>query len=291
MVSVSVLVPSFNEESSISQTVSDLEAGMNAAAVDDYEIIVIDDGSTDDTQTIAGESGAKVVAHVHNLGYGSAIKSGLRAAGGDTIVIIDADGTYPAKSIGDLLEKFREGYDMVVGARRGIHYRGSHLKWPLRIALRWLVEWVTGREIPDINSGFRVFARENALNIQNQLSEGFSFTTTITLIYMMTGKFVGYLPIDYDQRIGQSKVVLWRDSIKTFSYILMTILYYAPMKIFTVMSGLCVAIAGVSLAIGIVFELTTGFLMAVGSLIASLIVFALGLLAELLRQVILNLKE
>ncbi len=174
---------------------------------------------------------------------------------------------------------------MVVGERRGEHYRGSAIKWPMRILLRFLVEWTAGRSIPDINSGLRVFSRGTSMAFFGHLCDTFSFTTSLTLAYMMTSKFVSYLPIDYHERLGKTKVRLWRDSMRTLQYIVQAVLYYDPLKIFVLMTIACCLIAAVSVGIGIMFKLLTGFLMAVGALIAAILVFGLGLLADLLRQI------
>ena len=157
---------------------------------------------------------------------------------------------------------------------------------PMRLILRFLVEWTTGRRIPDINSGFRVFSRSSSMRYFGQLCDTFSFTTSLTLAYMMTSRYVAYSPITYDERIGNSKVRLWRDSFRTLQFIVQSILYYNPLKIFLLMSLICTVIAAISLVLGIVFHLTTGFMMATGALLVSILVFSLGLLADLLRQIL-----
>lgn len=285
MIGVSVIIPAFNEDGAIAGTIEQVRRTLASAEVE-AEIIVVDDGSADHTARLAGEAGAKVLRHAHNIGYGKALKTGIAAASHDTIVITDADGTYPIDRIPDLLAEQVKGFDMVVGARTGDHYRGSHLKWPLRLLLRFLVEWAAGRRIPDINSGLRVFSRDTARPYLDHLCDTFSFTTSLTLAFMMTGKFVGYLPIAYHARTGNSKVSLWRDSLKTLTFVIQAILYYSPMKIFFVLVGLCLITAAASVAIGIIFHLATGFMMGVGSLLTALIIFSLGLMADLLKQIL-----
>lgn len=282
---ISVVIPAFNEDGAIAAAVEQVRA-MLAAADLDGEVIVVDDGSDDHTAELAEAAGALVFRHAHNIGYGKALKTGIAGARHDTIVITDADGTYPIESIPDLVAEKAKGFDMVVGARTGAHYRGSHLKWPLRLLLKLLVEWAAGRRIPDINSGLRVFSREAMRPYLDHLCDTFSFTTSLTLAFMMTGKFVGYLPICYHARTGRSKVSLWRDSLKTLTFVLQAILYYAPMKIFFVMVLLCLLSALVSIVIGIAFHLATGFMMGVGSLLTALIIFSLGLMADLLKQIL-----
>ncbi|PIW26408.1 MAG: glycosyltransferase family 2 protein [Rhodospirillales bacterium CG15_BIG_FIL_POST_REV_8_21_14_020_66_15] len=282
---VSIVIPALNEQSAIADTMIRACETMEKAGVSGFEVIVIDDGSTDDTADLAEKAGARVIRNPHNVGYGRSLKIGISAAEYDTIVITDADGTYPIEEVPALLARFNEGFDMVVGERRGEHYRGSALKWPMRVFLRFLVEWTAGRSIPDINSGLRVFSKAAATPFFSHLCDTFSFTTSLTLAYMMTSKFVAYVPIDYHERMGKTKVRLWRDSLRTLQYIVQAILYYDPLKIFTLMSIFCCLIAAVSVGIGIAFKLLTGFMMGVGALIAGILVFGLGLLADLLRQI------
>jgi glycosyltransferase involved in cell wall biosynthesis len=287
MSSVSLVIPAFNECDSIRQTVLEakvvLDQAFDPAKV---EIIVVDDGSTDKTGEAAGQAGAIVVRHPHNIGYGKALKSGIERAQYNTIVISDADGTYPLKSIPDLVAEFDRGFDMVVGVRTGMHYRGGAIKWQMRLLLRFLVEWAAQRSIPDINSGLRVFDRNVAMQYFSHLCNTFSFTTSLTLAYMMTDRFVSYIPIEYHERVGRSKVSLWKDSFRTLSYIIQAILYYSPMRIFSVMSILCLIISAISVVLGLIFHILTAFIMGVGAIIAAMIIFSLGLVADLLKQIL-----
>jgi glycosyltransferase involved in cell wall biosynthesis len=282
---ISVVIPAFNEAEAIADTVDTVRAVLTAAGEKDFEVVVVDDGSSDRTGEIAAAHGAKVVRKLQNLGYGNSLKMGIVAASHDTIVITDADGTYPIDRIPALLAKFREGYHMVVGARTGPHYRESLVKSPLRLMLKWLVEFTAGRRIPDINSGLRVFSRAEAIPFFAHLSEGFSFTTSITLGYMLRMKYVEYLPIDYHKRVGKTKVRLVRDSLRTIQFIVQAILYYNPMKIFLVLSGLSALIGVLGVSVGFYFQATTAILLGVGGLLVTVIIFALGLLGELLRQI------
>lgn len=212
---ISVVIPAFNEERSIIETVRNVRAVLDGAEMKDAEILIVDDGSSDATGALALQAGAVVVVNPHNAGYGYSLKAGITKARFDTIVITDADGTYPIEKIPELVKLYQDGFDMVVGARSGAHYRGSRIKWPMRRLLRFLVEWTTGRRIPDINSGLRVFSRATIMEYFSHLCNTFSFTTSLTLAYMMTSKFVTYVTIPYAERVGKSKVNLWRDSFRT----------------------------------------------------------------------------
>jgi hypothetical protein len=173
-----------------------------------------------------------------------------------------------------------------VGARTGPHYRESLVKSPLRRILKWLVEFTVGRPIPDVNSGLRVFSRQDVAPYLGTLCNTFSFTTSLTLAYMMTGRFVTYLPIPYRARVGSTKVRLFRDGLRTLQYIVQAILYYNPLKIFLVICGLIVAGSVLSLAAATLFRLVSAFYLGIGGLLVAVIVFCLGLIAELLRQIL-----
>ncbi len=285
---VSIILPAHNEAQAIARTVEELRHVLERSAMTGWEIIVLDDGSTDDTAQIAEQSGARVVRHLQRLGYGKSLKDGIDAAKHDAIAIVDADGTYPADRLPELLAKFHEGYHMVVGQRTGLHVRDSTLKSPLRWILKWLVEFTTGSKIPDVNSGFRVFDRREAKNYFSRLCDTFSFTTSLTLAYMMNRRYVAYVPIEYQARVGKSKVMLFRDSLRTLQYIVQAVLYYNPIKIFIVMAGIAIAFSCVSFAMALMFGLYSTFLLGVGGILVAIMIFALGLLADLLRQIMLK---
>ncbi len=282
---ISVVIPAYNEEGAVGATLDRLKVVLDAAGYPDYEIILVNDGSSDNTRAIAEAKGVQVISHPHNLGYGHSIKAGINAARHEILVITDADGTYPVEEIPALVEVFQQGYHMVVGARTGSHYHESLIKMPLRRILKWLVEFAASRKISDINSGLRVFTRSHARSFFNQLCNTFSFTTSLTLAYMMTGKFVTYVEIPYEQRTGNTKVRLFKDSLRTLQYIAQAILYYNPLKIFLIMCITLLGIAGVSIVLGLVLQLKSAFLLGVGSILLAMLVFAMGLLGDLLRQI------
>lgn len=282
---ISVVIPALNEEDSIASTVLSVIETLKKAEMSPYEVIVVDDGSSDRTAQLARESGAIIVSHPHNVGYGRSLKDGIRAAQYDIIAITDADGTYPIGSIPQLVIEYQKGFDMVVGARTGEHYRESMIKAPLRKILKAIVEFTATRKIPDINSGLRVFSRSTAMLYFNHLCDTFSFTTSMTLAYMMNGRFVHYVPIEYSERSGQTKVRLFRDSMRTMQYIVEAATYYNPLKIFAFFSFICLCFAGVSLACALIFQLASLFALGVGAILLSLLMMGLGLLAVLLKQI------
>jgi glycosyltransferase involved in cell wall biosynthesis len=282
---ISVVIPALNEAGSIGTTLDAVNRVLAQAELGPYEIVVVNDGSTDATAEIAAAAGARLVSHPHNVGYGKSLKDGIAAAQYDTIVITDADGTYPIDTIPQLVRDYRRGFDMVVGARMGEHYRESVVKAPLRRILKGIVEFTAARRIPDINSGLRVFSRAASMRYFPHLCDTFSFTTSMTLAYMMNSRFVHYVPIDYLERSGKTKVRLLRDSVRTMQYIIEAATYFNPLKIFSLFALICLCLAILSLGAALVFQLVSLFLLGVGAILLSILVLALGLLAVLLKQI------
>ena len=276
MASYTVVVPALNEEEGIAAVITRL-----AALHPKPEIIVIDDGSADRTAIVAREMGATVLVHPMPGGYGRSLKDGILAASHDIIAITDADGTYPVERIPDLLLELERGSDMAVGARQGTYYRGAFLKMPARIVFQWLVQFTTGRRIPDINSGLRVFRKSQMLQYTDDLCNGFSFTTTITLIYSLTGKFITYIPIEYGKRIGRSKVRIVRDSLRTLQFIVEVIAVYNPLKLFALLSGVLGFLAIFSLLEFFLFSEPSFLLFSSMFLIGAFILFGMGIQAHI----------
>ncbi|MDR2417117.1 MAG: glycosyltransferase family 2 protein [Holosporales bacterium] len=283
---ISVVIPIYNEEKAITETIEYVKQVCATMRLP-FEIIVIDDGSTDSTPAILHSlEGITSIFHLHNIGYGRSLKDGICAARYDTIVITDADLTYPFDRVPDLYREYLKGFDMVVGARSGKNYTESVFKRPLRRILKLIVEFVAEREIPDVNSGLRIFNRNTAKTFFHHLCDGFSFTTSITLGYMMTGKFVAYVPVGYNKRSGRTKVKLYRDSLRTMQYILQAAMYYNPLKMFFSLAFLCVICAFSGFLMSALFHLRVGFLFGTGSLLVALFVLCLGFLADLLKQIL-----
>lgn len=284
--SLSVVIPAFNEAGGIRATVDEVAAILQGMDLVAHEIIIVDDGSTDGTADIfGGDDKVRVIRHPHNAGYGRSLKTGIVAARFDTIVITDADMTYPFSEVPALIAEYRKGFDMVVGARTGEQYHSSALKSPLRTLLKWLVEYTSGRSIPDINSGLRVFSRDVAMLFFSHLCDTFSFTTSLTLSYMMTGRFVAYRPIPYRERQGATKVRLLRDSMRTLQYIVQATVYYNPLKIFVLLAVLALIGSVIGFIGSTLFHLVSGFVFGLGGIILAFLMFAVGLLAVLLKQI------
>jgi glycosyltransferase involved in cell wall biosynthesis len=282
---ISIVIPAFNEEQGIRVVLGELRQ-MLAATPDlaGAEIVVVDDGSTDATPERAKADGADVlIRHPQNLGYGRSLKDGIAAARHDVIVIADADGSYPVQEIPKLVRRFGEGFDMVVGARTGPNYHESAVKGPLRGILQFLVEFTAGRRVPDVNSGLRVFSKATMTPYLGHLSNSFSFTTSATLAYMLTGRFVDYQSIDYRPRVGTTNVKLVRDSLRTLQYIVHSITVYNPVKLFLFLSLMCVGLALVCLILTLAGLFPGGGIATVLALVSAIVVFALGLVADLVK--------
>ncbi len=283
---ISVVIPAYNEETVVGETVGNVAGILNESFPSEpAEIIVVDDGSSDKTATVAAKAGAQIVSNPHNVGYGLSLKRGIMTATYDTIVILDADGTYPVDTIPTLIEAYRNGFDMVVGARKGSHYEGSRTKSLLRTSLKILVEFTAGRKIPDINSGLRVFSKAESLQFFSHLCNTFSFTTSLTLAYMLTGKFVEYVPVDYYKRGGgSSKVNLFRDSLRTLQFIVQAIVYFNPIKIFLILSGILLAFSLFSFLLFVAGGSPIHLQNMGAGIVGGVVVFAIGLLTDLVRQ-------
>lgn len=226
---ITVIIPAHNEEKAIDTILDELIAVLEEQP---YEIIVVDDGSTDNTAKIVQQKETvKLIQHPINKGYGAALKTGIKNATNDLIMIIDGDGTYPVKAIPELLVEV-DNYDMVVGARTGKEVKIQLYRRPAKWFLSKLANYLVGTKIPDLNSGMRIFKKEDVLKFFNILPSTFSFTTTITLAYLSIDYNVKYVPIDYHERTGKSKIKPFRDGFNFIMLIVRTITYFNPLKVF-----------------------------------------------------------
>ena len=222
---VSIVIPAYNEEAIIGQTVARIHS-----LYPDFETIVVDDGSTDNTAHKAREAGAKVFQHPYNIGNGATIKTGIRKASGDLVVLMDGDGQHDPADIARLLEE-SDHYDLVVGARS----TGSQASLGRRVA-NWcynrLASYVAKFPIKDLTSGFRVFHRDTVLKYLYLFPNTFSYPTTSTLTYLRSGFTVKYIPIRQHKRVGKSKIKLMEDGTRFILIILRIATLFSPMRIF-----------------------------------------------------------
>ena len=272
---VSIVIPAFNEEPGIGAALREIHAA--AATIDGrVEVLVVDDGSQDRTAEVARAEGARVLSMPVNRGYGAALKAGIRQVAFDTIVITDADGTYPADMIPKLVAGIAD-YDMVVGARSPSATADPLSRRPAKWVLRKLAGYLAGQPIPDLNSGLRAMKRDLVERYEHLLPSGFSFTTTITLASLCRDHLVAWVPIEYRVRKGNSKIRPWH-AFDFLLLILRTIVYFNPLKVFLPMGGLFFAVGFVKT----IYDVALGNLSesAIFGFLAAGLIWALGLISD-----------
>lgn len=235
----SIVVPVFNEVGNIKDTFKQLK-NLPAVLGLKPEIIFVDDGSNDGSAELldglAREDPDVVVIHNQaNRGYGAALKSGIAASRTNVIAMTDADSTYPNGCIPEMVAEIGR-FDMVVASRTGKNVRIPGLRKPAKKILAWLANYLSGYRIPDLNSGLRVIKKEALQRFMNILPNGFSFTSTITIAMLTNGYTVKYMPIDYFQRKGKSKIHPVKDTLNFLQLIIKTVMYFEPLKVFLPLS-------------------------------------------------------
>ena len=281
MEQVSIIIPAFNEEKSIKEVIQKIQNTLSSLNIE-YEIIVIDDCSADNTLKRVEElKDIKVIRHSKNSGYGSALKTGIKNSKYETLIITDADGTYPDNIIPSLIEH-SNNHDMVVGARTGEDVNIAFIRKPAKWFLNKLANYLVQEKIPDLNSGLWLLKKQIVKNYLGILPSCFSFTTTITLAMHSDGYNIKYIPINYYKRTGKSKIRPIRDTLNFVQLIIRTILLFNPLRVFNPISFTLFLLAVVKIAYDI---LKYNFHIA-GSSIVILIVafqtFLLGYLADLI---------
>ncbi|MEE9424786.1 MAG: glycosyltransferase family 2 protein [Methylococcales bacterium] len=230
METISIVLPCLNEAPNLAKLLPKLKA-----AYPDAEVIVVNDGSDDDSAQVASDLGAKVITHAYRMGNGAAIKTGARNATGSIIVFMDSDGQHDPADIARLIAKLDEGYEMAVGARRV----GTHASFLRRIANAFynrLASYMVGHQIDDLTSGFRAARTRHFRKFLYLLPNGFSYPSTSTMAFFRSGFPVAYIPIDAGIRGGKSKIKLLRDGARFFIIILKIGSLFSPMKLFLPLS-------------------------------------------------------
>ena len=284
MKKVSVIIPACNE----AQTIGDLVL-KTRDLYPDFEIIVIDDGSTDDTGTAARYAGATVYSHPYNIGNGAAVKSGIRIASGNILVFMDGDGQHDPDDIAKLLEHFPE-FDMVVGARS----KADHVSLGRTFgntAYNWLASYVTKFRVEDLTSGFRAVRADIAHNLLYLLPNTYSYPTTLTLSVLRNGRTVKYVPVKANKRrSGKSGISLFRDGVRFFMIIIKICTLYSPFRIFLPVSFL-------TFLTGLFYYLYTFFMwsrftnMSALLFTTSIVIFMMGLISEQICQMRFDRSE
>lgn len=280
--SCAVIIPVYNERGAIAETVTRLRA--ICAGIDGYrfEIICINDGSSDGTGDIlAGLDGITVISHDVNRGYGAALRTGLDYCSQEWIFITDADGTYPLDELPRLLQCADAGVDMVVGNRSGSGLSATPFHRTARWILRKMVHGLTGVMVPDLNSGMRVFRRSLYAEFRHLLPMGFSFTTTLTVASLYSGRKVRYEPILYERRIGKSNIKPVKDFLGFAMLIVRLASYFEPLRFF-LPAAFTLFLLGVARAIRDVLVVNQFGALAVILVLTAFQVFVLGVIADVI---------
>lgn len=268
----SVIVPAFNEGAAIADVVAALRR--DAAW---HEVIVVDDGSSDDTGEQARQAGAIVVRHPYNKGNGAAVKSGVRSATGANVLIVDGDGQHRPGDAQRLVARLGE-FDLVIGARSSAT-QATRARRVGNAVLNRLASYLTDRQIPDLTSGFRAARRACLVEFLHLLPNGFSAPTTTTMAFLKAGYSVAFEPIDAEQRVGSSKIKFARDGAKFLLILLKIITIFSPLKIF-------VPVSVVTFAIGFVYAAWTIWTQShvtnssVLLIMLAVVIFLVGLVSE-----------
>jgi len=280
---VSVILPAFNEEDCILRTIDDVARALGGANVP-YEIIVVDDGSTDRTVELAQQRQVRVVRHRRNLGVGAARKSGIAEAHGEVVITTDVDGTYPNDQIPRLLEHYYQNRcDMVIGARIG---KNVVYEWPHRAFPKWVIRklasYLCQNPIPDLNSGLRVIRRDLAFRYFYLLPDSHSWESTITLAFLCNKHVVDFLPIDYYKRQGgTSSFAPIRDTYNYISLVIRTIMYFNPLRVFIPLSFFVMLGGGLKMVYDWIVYRFIGSLDVI-IFLSGILVILVGLLADLI---------
>ena len=273
---VTVLLPAFNEEQAIAGTIKKIKD-----LYPNFEVLVIDDGSTDNTAQVAMDAGANIWPHPYNIGNGAAVKTGLRMAQGEWIVMMDADGQHRPEDIARLLE-YRESFDMVVGARTKQSETSLH-RDVANTLYNWFASYVTKFRVEDLTSGFRLVRASTVRQFIYLLPNTFSYPSTLTMGYLRSGRTVKYVPIQTQARRGKSKIKLIQDGSRFFLIITKVATLFSPMRVFLPTSGFLFFLA---LGYYLYTFTTQGRFTNMSALLfnSALIVFMIGLVAEQVSQ-------
>lgn len=277
--SLSVVIPAYNEEAAVRSTVEDVRAHLAPLGIP-FEIIVVDDGSKDNTRAEAVASGATVDWNDQNSGYGATLKRGVKRAQYEYVAILDADGTYPARYLPEMLALCRH-QDMVVGDRGAAMKNVPVVRRPAKFILNHLASFLADRKLNDLNSGLRVFRRSELVPFLPLLPQNFSFTTTITLCMSCNGKRLIYVPIEYGKRVGRSKIKPI-DFINFIILILRVITLFNPLRVFIPL-GLVLFLLGVAKLTYDIFQMNLSE-SAIFAFLAAIMIWSLGLIADMISR-------
>ncbi len=270
---VSVIIPALNEASAIKSVIHGLLEKLT-----DIELIVVNDGSTDDTKTIANMEGVRLINHEHTLGYGASLRTGMEASTREYVLFCDGDGQHTVDDVERLINEMDE-HDLVIGIR-GKDSHTPFSRQPGKRILKWFADYLAGQKIPDLNSGLRIFRKEVLKRYLHLMPDGFSFSTTSTLVMIKTKRIIKYVPIRVYPRVGKSSVRQLRHGMETIMLILRLIVLFNPLKVFLNFAGFVLFLSLASLLIDMLFYKTGLSDTTVTLSISTLIIFLFGLLCD-----------
>ena len=281
---LTILLPARNEAAALRALLPDLRARFPQA-----EIILVDDASEDETARLGQEHGCRVISHPYRIGNGAAVKTGLRAARGEVTALMDADGQHRPEDLERLLERFETGgFDMVVGAR-SMSGHASHRRWAANGVFNRLATWMTNQRVLDLTSGLRVARTERLREFLSLLPNSFSYPTTMTMSFFRSGYTVDYVPVDVQERIGESHIRPLRDGIRFLLIIFKIGTLYSPLKLF-----LPVSLVLFALATGVYAHtyITGGRFTNMSALLysTSLLTFLIGLVSEQITNLMYQIR-
>ncbi len=279
MLNFSIVIPAKNEEQGLAKLLPEL-----TERYPDTEIIVVNDGSTDETEQVCERAGVNVITHPYSKGNGAAIKSGARAARGDYIVFMDGDGQHNPADIQSLLDKAEQGFDLVVGARSGLGSQASVARWSANAIYNRFASWMVERRIDDLTSGFRCVQRRKFMSFLYLLPNGFSYPTTTTMAFFRAGYSVEFVPITVAKRLGKSHISVLRDGVRFLLIIFKVGTLYSPLKVYFPAAVITAGLGLLNYALWIYNDSLRFTNMTTLLVLSGVVIFLMGLLSEQLTN-------
>lgn len=281
---LSIIIPAKNESHGLAKLLPELRKYHP-----EFEIIVVDDGSDDDTGSVCRKNEVTLITHPYSMGNGAAIKSGVRKASTEILIFMDADGQHSPKDVGALIRKIEEGFDMVVGARSSSS-QASVGRLCANTFYNWFATFMVGQKVEDLTSGFRAVKAEYFRELLYLLPNGFSYPTTCTMAFFRSGYSVGYVPIETNDRIGKSHIKLFKDGVRFLLILFRIGTLYSPLKIFFPTS-FAIFSTGVAYYLYTYLVATRFTNMSVSLFIASVIIFLIGLVSEQITMLLYQKQD
>lgn len=288
---LSVIIPVYNEEKVVGQIIEELKKELKKLDLE-YEIIVVNDASTDKTEEILKKiEGINLINHTHNKGYGASLKNGIEKAKFDNLLFFDADGQHKIESI-PAITKYIDEFDLITGVRVG--YKGPLIRQPGKKILLWLANYLSQQKIADLNCGLRIVRKEPISKFAHLLCDGLSFSTTTILLFHTEGLSVKYVPITINKRKEGKSTVRIKHALDSLILILRTILFTSPLRVFLPITGLLILLAIISFITDIIYSYQTNLHISTTTLflsISSLLIFFFGLLADQIAAIRKEIKK